>query len=310
MTQKPADFRLASVNRSSGRRGRSRLDGFANEIWTLAVRTRNGLKRAGILGPLDGLSAYLGPRLLPPPATDARAALPLGLDLIVPAGYPSYRNFATGLYEIDVTELFLSLVSPGMTVVDLGANIGYYTLLASRLVGPEGHVYAFEPDREAHSYLERNVNSNQCTNVVPVNRAASNNTEAVSFVRPGPERGFVSTLQTQAISVDAVTLDAFFGQLGWPAVHMIKIDIEGSEQQALLGMQELVRRNPTIQMIIELNADAISRAGSTLDQLIETLNQLGFANGYLIEQRRHLRLTSLLPGSRAVHNLLVGGPVA
>jgi FkbM family methyltransferase len=291
----------------AGSRAQSRRDGLANEIWTLAVKTRNGLKRAGMLGPLDGLSAYLGPRLLRPPATEVEVELPLGLSLIVPPGYPSYRNFATRLYETDVTELFLSVVSSEMTVVDLGANIGYYTLLASRLAGAEGRVYAFEPDFEAYKYLQRNVSRNQCTNVAAIHKAAGNTVGTLSFIRPGPERGFVSHSGPQAISIDAVTLDAFFGQLGWPAVHLIKMDIEGSEEQALLGMQELVRRNPTIRMIIELNTDALSRAGRTLEQLIQTLGRLGFSNGYLIEQRRTLRLRSLLPGSRAVHNLLLAG---
>jgi FkbM family methyltransferase len=297
---------LPFVNRSAPR-AQSRFDGVANEIWTLAVKTRNGLKRAGILGRLDGLSTYLGPRLLPPPKTDVQAELSLGLSLIVPPAYPSYRNFATGLYETDVTEQFLSFLSAGMTVVDLGANIGYYTLLASRLVGAEGRVYAFEPDLEAYTYLERNVSLNQCTNVAAVHKAASNHIGSLSFIRPGPERGFVSTLGPQAISIDAVTLDAFFSGLAWPAVHLVKIDIEGSEEQALLGMQELVQRNPTLRIIIELNTDALSRAGRSLEQLVETLSMLGFSSGYLIEQRRSLRLRDLLPGSHAVHNLLLSG---
>jgi FkbM family methyltransferase len=282
----------------------------ANEIWAIAVKTRNRLKRAGMLGPLDGLSTYLGPRLLRPPDTDAVAQLPLGLELIVPAGYPSYRNFATGLYETDVTELFLSLVVPGMTVIDLGANIGYYTLLASRLVGPEGRVFAFEPDPDAFLYLERNVARNRCTNVAAVNQAVVDRVDAVSLVRAGPERGFVSERQSSAVSVDAVTLDAFFGRLGWPAVNFMKIDIEGSEEQALVGMEELLRRNPAIQIVVEVNVDAISRSGGTLAHFVKTLNRLGFSSGYLIEQRRHLQLASLLPGSRAVHNLLLIGPSA
>lgn len=282
----------------------------ANEIWTVAVKTRNRLKRAGMLGPLDGLSTYLGPRLLPPPRSDTEAHLPLGLRLIVPAGYPSYRNFATGLYETDVTELFLSLVSPGMTVADLGANVGYYTLLASRLAGAGGRVYAFEPDPDAYSFLERNIARNKCTNVVPVNQAVGSRVEAVGFTRMGPERGYISERHSSSISVGATTLDAFFGRIDWPPVHLVKIDIEGSEEMALSGMRELLRRNASIQIIVELNVDAISRRGSTLARFLETLDSLGFSSGYLIEQRRHLQLRSLLPGSRAVHNLLLSGPDA
>jgi FkbM family methyltransferase len=279
----------------------------ANEIWTVAVKTRNRLKRAGMLGPLDGFSTYLGPRLLPPPSADVEVQLPLELELIVPAGYPSYRNFATGLYETDVTQLFMTHVSRGMTVIDLGANIGYYTLLASRLVGSEGRVFAFEPDLGAFKHLERNIARNRCSNVTAVNEAVADSMDAVSFVAAGPERGFVSDRRDSHVSVDSTSLDAFFERIGWPAVHLIKIDIEGSERRALSGMRELVRRNPTIQIIVELNLEAISRSGGTLARLVETLNQLGFFTGYLIEQHRQLPLTDLLPGSRAVHNLLLSG---
>src|SRR5260370_20038461 len=101
------------------------------------------LTGAGFWGPWWGSSRSWGPVLPRPPATEVEVELPLGLSLIVPPGYPSYRNFATRLYETDVTELFLSVVSSAMTVVDLGANIGYYTLLASRLAGAGGRVYAF-----------------------------------------------------------------------------------------------------------------------------------------------------------------------
>jgi FkbM family methyltransferase len=277
----------------------------ANEIWTVAVKTRNRLKRAGMLGPLDGLSTYLGPRLLPPPTTDSEVRLPLGLQLTVPPGYPSYRNFATGLYEKDVTELLMSVVSAGMTVIDLGASIGYYTLLASRLASVTGKVFAFEPDPDAYSYLRKNVDRNRCTNVRAVNKAVGDSVDAVGFVRGGPERGFVSARLPSSLSIEAITLDAYFARLGWPSAHLIKIDIEGSERVALLGMEELIWRNPAIQIIVELNVEAMSRAGGTLAQFVETLNRLGFANGYLIEQHRYLPLASLLPGSRAVHNLLL-----
>lgn len=277
----------------------------ANEIWTVAIKTRNRLKRAGMLGPLDGISTYLGPRILPPPNTDTTVKLQDDLELVVPPGSPSYRNFATGLYEKDVTELIRQRVSTGMTVVDLGASIGYYTLLASRLVGQNGTVFAFEPDGETFLYLQENIARNKLTNVVAINEAVGDTEAEVGFVREGPERGFVSTQVQSPDVVEATTLDAVMSRLGWPLVHLIKVDIEGSERAALLGMQELIWRNPAIQIIVELNLEAITRSGGTLAELIETLNRLGFTHGYLIEKRRRLPLTDLLPGSRAVHNLLL-----
>jgi hypothetical protein len=142
----------------------------ANRVWATAVGIRNRLKRRGLLGPLDELSAYWGPRLLPPPAGDSQVSLPFDLSFVVPARSPSFRNFATGLYEADVTQTVFSQLAKGMTFVDLGASIGYYTLLASRLVGTTGHVFAFEPDPETYAYLKKNVSRNQCTNVETVRK--------------------------------------------------------------------------------------------------------------------------------------------
>jgi FkbM family methyltransferase len=191
-----------------------------------------------------------------------------------------------------------------MTVVDLGASIGYYTLLASRLVGPSGHVYSFEPDPEANHYLRRNIKENRCENIVVVDKAAAELTQTVSFVRPELERGFVSAGQKGSMTIEATTMDAFFGGLGWPDVHIVKMDIEGSEESALLGMGDLVRRNPTIQIIMELNQQAMRRAGRTWNQLMATLKDLGFSSGYVIELDRTMELEAF-SGSRAIHNLLL-----
>jgi FkbM family methyltransferase len=264
----------------------------------------------GLLGALDTLSAYVGPRLLRPPSVEASVLLPHDIELIVPAGSPSYRNYATGLYETDVTELIQSIVSPDMTVVDLGANIGYYTLLASRLVGAQGRIYAFEPDTTAHSYLVRNIGGNQCGNVVVINKAVGSFSGVVNFVSQGPERGFVSQTAYGTTSVDQVSLDTFFGQLDWPSVDFIKIDTEGGEENVLIGMAGVIARNPDLKIIMELNRAATSHAGSSLANLIGVLGRAGFDTGYLIEQRREVPLTRLLPGSRAVHNLLLSKRVS
>jgi FkbM family methyltransferase len=257
------------------------------------------------LGRLDGLSAYVGPRLLRPPSAEARVLLPLEIELIVPAGSPSYRNFATGMYETDVTHLIRSIVLPKMTVVDLGANIGYYTLLASRLVGAPGRVYAFEPEAEAYSYLARNVGLNQCENVVVINKAAGSFSGTVNFIGQGPERGFVSSNAASGTPVEQVSLDAFFAEISWPPIDVVKMDTEGTEEKVLLGMASVIERNPGLRIIMELNTAALAQAGSNLANLIETLQRLGFDTGYIIEQRRELQLTRLLPGSSAVHNLLL-----
>jgi FkbM family methyltransferase len=286
------------------------LERLSNKVWAAAVNARNFLKRARVLGPMEGVVAYLGPRLLRPPSSDVQVELSHDLSMTVPAGAPSYRNFATGLYETDVTRVLTSSLEVGACFVDLGASIGYYSLLASRLVGSKGRVYCFEPDLESFQYLQRNVVANSCTNVELVNKAVADRNGPVSWTRPGLERGFVSHETLGRVSVDAVTLDSYWAAIDWPAIDLIKLDIEGSEEDALIGMRECIRRNAKLRLIMELNTQAIARSGSTLAHLVSTLVGLGFSDAYVIELGKWLPLERLLPGSRAVHNVMLARPSA
>jgi FkbM family methyltransferase len=297
------------VEKPAARRSGGRTEFLANGLWTSAVVVRNWLKRVGMLGPLEGVLARIGPRLLPPPTSPTTVTLPLGLAMKVPPASPSYRNFAAGVYERDVTALVLSLISGGMTFLDLGASIGYYTLLASRLTGPAGRVFAFEPDSEAYEYLEHNVQANRLENVVAVRKAVTNRSVTMSFTRPELERGFLinasTGVGTGVGTVDTVSLDDFFRALGWPRVDLIKLDIEGSESSALWGMAELLERNRGVRLIMELNADALTRAGSSVTELVTTLKKLAFSKAFLIERRREVAVEGLIRSTAAVHNLLL-----
>ena len=138
------------------------------------------------------------------------------------------------------------MLRPGQTFVDVGAYVGYFTVLASGLVGADGRVYAFEPDRLAYDFLTKNIQLNDCSNAVPVNKAVSDSVAAASLVRDpkGPE-SFITRdpREGHVIPIETLTLDSFFAIEGWPAIHVIKMNIEGSELQALRGMTETSRRN-------------------------------------------------------------------
>jgi hypothetical protein len=105
--------------------------------------------------------------------------------------------------------------------------------------------------------------------------------------------------------VEAISLDDFFGNLGWPRVDVIKLDIEGAEARALSGMSGILWRNSGVRIIMELNTEALDQSGSSLPDLVTTLRRLGFLKAFLIERRREVELESLLHGSAAVHNLLL-----
>ena len=283
-------------------------------VWGLGIRARNLAKRAGVLGRFEPLLLKMAPLLIRPPSKEVEIVVPSDrgeMRMTVPPGYPAARSFAAGLYERDVTRLFEAIVTAGMTVVDVGANVGYYTLIASRLAGPAGRVYAFEPDPRIYAYLVRNVESNGCSNVVAVNKAVSEMTGSGTFIpdEHGAEgRLSASSANRTSIAVQTVNLDDYFAGEGWPSIAVIKMDIEGGERAALDGMRELCRRNPEMQLIMEFNLGAIHRAGGTREELASLLQELGFSKGHIIEQdMKPFSVPHQFPKSHATYDLLLTG---
>ncbi len=136
-----------------------------------------------------------------------------------------------------------SLLQPGQTFVDCGANIGLWTLVAASLVGDSGKVIAFEPNPQTHAKLSRNVSSNHWDSSVQVFNAACAAKAARLPFSCSPEHN-ISQVQLQpdehTILVEALTLDSILGR---QTVHGIKLDIEGYELQALQGAQEILQRS-------------------------------------------------------------------
>jgi FkbM family methyltransferase len=196
-----------------------------------------------------------------------------------------------------------------MTLVDAGANVGYYTLIGTHLVGETGRIYAFEPENEVYEYLEHNVARAGAKNVHPVQMALSDRRGSMQFWSSALDRGSLSALVTPgspSVTVETISLDGFFADQGWPRVDLIKLDVEGSEASVLAGMNELSARNASLQLIMEINPDTISRAKRTLAEMTQLLDDLGFAFGYIVEQGlKPISLRTALPRSRLVYNILV-----
>src|SRR5262249_16800618 len=146
--------------------------------------------------------------------------------------------FMFGMWEVVGTRLVQCLLQPGMSFVDVGANIGYYSLLAARLVGEQGHVLAFEPESSIRERFLRNVRLNQFTNidVRPEVIAAESGTVSfypvdqtgntgLSSMVPGPGR------TATPVAYPALTLDAAMYALPPSRAVVLKIDVEGAESQ-------------------------------------------------------------------------------
>lgn len=152
-------------------------------------------------------------------------------------------DYLRGRAESRVQEALAARLRPGMVFYDLGANIGLFSLLAARIVGPTGRVYSFEPDTEVVARLRRNVERNGFSNVTVVESGVWSSNEDVRFIpsdSSSPDRGLGRIEIAGGGSgrlIRCVTLDDFQGD----APDAIKCDVEGAEFAALKGAEILLR---------------------------------------------------------------------
>lgn len=280
---------------------------FADIVWSFAVRLRDGASQFGLLGPGEAVLfrfARSTPSLAP---DDSTVIIADDLRITAPNSYTGLRYIRAGLYERALSRLFRILVRPEMGVADLGANIGYYTVLASHLTGKTGRVYSFEPDPRAYTYLLRNIRSNRSTNVEALQLAVGDRTKRRWF-NPDPAlaEGYVtSNPEETSTLIEQVSLDEFFSVRGWPSVDLVKMDVEGSEAAALAGMRSLVKRNKNMRLVMEFSHKTLARTNTSPESIAAILREFGYSQGYIIE--RHFKRFSLekgLPRSAATYNLL------
>lgn len=208
--------------------------------------------------------------------------------MLVPWNFIHHYFFAE--FEPLTVTLFRESLRPGSVVLDIGAHIGYYSVLAAQAVGSEGRVFAFEPGPDNFEILERNIAINAFRNVQPFRQAVSNKGGLRPFVlsEPSDRQGFyphpfASTVQT--CLVECVTVDSFLGNR---PVDVVKIDVEGGEISVLEGMQQTLARNPKIVLFLELNPPCLRAAGHTAADLLRVLRDAGFSISLIDESSRRL----------------------
>jgi FkbM family methyltransferase len=185
-----------------------------------------------------------------------------------------------GIWEPFETEIVKREVKRGDVVLDVGANIGYYTLLLARLVGETGKVYAFEPDAANFALLEKNVRVNRYQNVVLVNKAVSNKTDKVKLyicdINMGDHRLFEFPGQNRrAVEIETISLDEYFRDYTGK-VDFIKMDIQGAEGAALEGMAGLLARFPQVKLLTEYSFHCLKSFGSDPEAYLQRLQAYGF----------------------------------
>ncbi len=193
--------------------------------------------------------------------------------------YPAYYLLYTVwkvLSDRPERALLRQLITPGMTVVDVGANIGIYTRFFSGLATVSGRVHAFEPAPSNYKHLQKNTG--HLTNV-QLNHAAVGDYSGIIrlFVSEELEvdhRSFDSGDGRKGIDVPAVSLDDYFtaGQ----RVDLIKIDVQGYELSVLEGAKRVLAENPDIKVLMEFWPYGLVKAAVAPSKVIELINSLGF----------------------------------
>lgn len=179
-----------------------------------------------------------------------------------------------GLFEVVETAYLPRILRPGDTFVDVGANVGYYTLLAAKLVGEGGRVFAFEPDPESFALLERNVRLNGFDNVVLERKAASNEAGTLRLYLAPENKGDHQIYPSRGeerefVEVEAVTLDAYFADVPG-RVDFVKIDTQGAEMAILEGMAGLLESD-AIVLSVEFWPYGLREFGSDAPALLDFL---------------------------------------
>lgn len=208
----------------------------------------------------------------------------------------SQRFSTKEAYEPFETELLKKLIHKGEVVLDIGANIGYYTLLFAGLVGQEGKVYAFEPYPANFSLLKRNIRANGFPGVTAVPRAVSRQTGEgrlyLSRVNHGDHRLYDSGDGRKSIEVETVALDDFFKD-SEEKIDWIKMDIQGAEGGAIQGMPLLLQRNETLKIVTEFWPFGLQHFGTDPQRYLQLLREHGFHLWNIDEEKMKLEPVSI-----------------
>jgi len=213
---------------------------------------------------------------------------------LYPQGEIAEFLFYDRRFERSELDLVAAYLKQGMRVIDVGANIGLYSILAHKLVGPSGKVWAFEPSSETYRRLLNNLSLNDCASVTPIKVALSDK-DSELLLRSDPGFGdayrylarenhdaiaasAASKMEGQGCTelVPAVTLDCYATMNGIRDVAFLKIDIEGGEYRFFQGAHRFLSSNRDILIMFESAPKWCERAGYKQQDVFRLLRELGF----------------------------------
>ena len=204
-----------------------------------------------------------------------------GLFIFVsPAEHIQRQIFWYGFYEKKYVLTWQSFIEKNMIIVDIGANIGYYTLMAAEAAS-EVNIYAFEPSSKTFDLLVRNLSFNQLTNAVAIRMAISDETGTKNlYVSKDENIGLTGLMKTDKYDdsieeVTSTTLDDWYEKEGLKKIDLIKMDIEGADFLALKGMAKIIQTCKPI-LFVEISKPLLHRYKNTTEEVYEYLLHFGY----------------------------------
>jgi len=187
-----------------------------------------------------------------------------------------------GSHEPAESQYVASLIRPDWVVVDVGAQIGYYTLMAARNVDAQrGHVYAIEPNPSSLEELRYHVWANDLPHVTIIPNAVGRADGAAEFY-PGPAHNtglasrFDRGYDNPPVRVEQTSIDQLAEKYGWWRLDFLKVDAEGCEAAVLAGASETIARFKPL-LLLELNEHMLRLAGSSFADVVRRLRALGYS---------------------------------
>ena len=186
--------------------------------------------------------------------------------------------FLHKIWEPLESKLFCRSINKGDIVIDIGAHIGWYSLLASRHVGEEGLVYAFEPEPRSFNILIKNIKLNDITNIIPINKALSDSSGIqllyINLYKKDPSLFRMwSDSDEESVPVEVIPLDEYLEN---KQVDIIKIDVEGYEYKIFQGMEKILSENPNLIIFSEYWPEGLRKAGSSPKEYLDIIKKHGF----------------------------------
>ena len=204
-------------------------------------------------------------------------------------------NSIVNFTEPYTLELAKKIIKQGDVFVDIGANAGIYSFTLSKIVGQQGKVYAFEPDPRNYKLLEKSIKANSINNIIVYPIAVSDKTGQAKFnLDIDSSQSSLIELENRkrvcykSIKVPTISLDDFVSKKNIKKINLIKIDVEGGEPLVVKGMENTIKNNPDLKIIMEFTPAYLKQLKINYLVFLNYIRKLGFKCAIIDEDNNKL----------------------